>query len=86
MTRNQFLSRKKEILEKVLPFLINGTGVAGLSVGECALLMSPDENHIMPKAAFTKTEKSALFMLNTKLRSMGINRSADLGLARQNAV
>lgn len=86
MTRSQFLSRKKEILEKVLPFLINGTDMAGLSVGEGALLMSPDENHIMPKATFTKMEKSALFMLNTKLRSMGFNRSADLGQARQNAV
>lgn len=86
MTKSQFLGKKKEILEKALPFLMNGDAAPGLDAGECALLMSPDENHIMPKATFVKMEKSALFMLNAKLRSMGINRSADLGLAKQNAV
>jgi hypothetical protein len=75
----QFKETKMEIVNKVLPHLIepNIYGPTKISMVECAILMSKDEDHRLTPIQITKIEKTALMKLGDILRSYGINKTID---------
>ena len=75
----QFKEIKIEIVNKVLPHLIepNIYGPTKISIVECAILMSKDEDHQLTSAQVAKIEKNALLKLGNILRSYGINKTID---------
>jgi len=85
MTREQFVRAKTEIAKKALPHLVDpeGGGSAQLTMAECALLMSKDENHVLPPVFVGKIEKNALAKLGAELRAKGVTGAADCFPARR---
>ena len=79
MNREQFLNAKIEIAKRVVPHLTDPekNGSVKISIADCALLMSKDENHIMTSSQLNKIERIALTKLGDGLRSYGVMCSAD---------
>jgi hypothetical protein len=79
MNKEQFLNAKIEIAKRVVPHLTNPekNGSVKISIADCALLMSKDENHIMTSPQLNKIERIALTKLGDGLRSYGVMCSAD---------
>ena len=75
----QFKETKMEIVNRVLPHLTEPDiyGPTRISIAECAILMSKDEDHQLTSAQTAKIEKTALTKLGDILRSYGINKTID---------
>jgi hypothetical protein len=82
----QFKETKMEIVNRVLPHLTEPDiyGPTRISIAECAILMSKDEDHQLTSAQTTKIEKAALMKLGNILRSYGINKTIDCIPLRRN--
>ena len=79
MNKEQFLNAKIKIAMRVAPHLTDPekNGSVKISIADCALLMSKDENHIMTPSQLNKIERIALTKLGDGLRSYGVMCSAD---------
>lgn len=80
MNKEQFNQKKREIAEAVVAYLHNpdNNKPCRISQSECALLMSVDENHIIPMTHINKIERDSLKILGTMLRSQGITKVMDI--------
>ena len=78
--KTKFNEAKSAILEKVMPYFTDPSvyPMQKLSLDECAILLSPDAEHVMSRTAICKCEHSALEKMKRGLAKLGITSVTDV--------
>jgi len=78
--KTKFNEAKSAILEKVMPYFTDPSvyPMQKLSLDECAILLSPDAEHVMSRTVICKCEHSALEKMKRGLTKLGITSVTDV--------
>lgn len=78
--KTKFNEAKSAILEKIMPYFTDPSvyPMQKLSLDECAILLSPDAEHVMSRTAICKCEHSALEKMKRGLAKLGITSVTDV--------
>ena len=76
----KFKETKSAVLEKVMPYFTDPSvyPMQKLSLEECAVLLSPDSEHVMSRTAMCKCEHTALQKMKRGLAKLGITSVSDI--------
>jgi hypothetical protein len=76
----KFKEAKSAVLEKVMPYFTDPSAypMQKLSLEECAILLSPDAEHVMSRTAMCKCEHTALQKMKRGLAKLGITSVSDI--------
>lgn len=78
--KTKFKETKSAVLEKVMPYFTDPSvyPMQKLSLEECAVLLSPDSEHVMSRTAICKCEHAALQKMKRGLAKLGITSFSDI--------
>lgn len=78
--KTKFKETKSAVLEKVMPYFTDPSvyPMQKLSIEECAVLLSPDSEHVMSRTAMCKCEHMALQKMKRGLAKLGITSVSDI--------